>query len=522
MIRPEREHLEQQFAEYQLRALHRIARILASPGEPADELGEALRILSDELGMRRGIISILTGTLDELRVIVSHDIQTEAQTVSYRLGEGITGRVVATGKPIAVPSLDQEPLFLDRTGARRHLDISTLSFLCVPIIYDGTALGALSVDIVKDSSDNLEVQLALLENAAALIAGRIQRRILFEESSRLRGILADSPLRRILGESEPVRELRHHIRTLATSSTTVLITGETGTGKGLVAETIHLESVRRDKPFIKVNCSAISPSLIESELFGHRKGAFTGATENRTGHFETANGGSIFLDEIGDMPIPAQAKLLTVIQEREFTPVGDSRPRRVDVRIIAATNHDLETAVAKGRFRADLFYRLNVFRLHVPPLRERGSDILVLAKRFLDGFVRDSGRQALILGAVAADALMRHAWPGNVRELANTMERAAIVATGDTIRRTDLPPEIAGLSVDVPSAVVSGGAELTLEERVAQFERALIVQALEETEGNQSRAARRLGTTKRIMQYKCQKYGIDYRAFRDEGTPAAP
>jgi len=502
---------KQDFTYSQLQALHEISVALAKPGELEDSLKATLYILSDRLGMKRGMISILHRDLQEIHTLVQVGMDnSDINPVTYKMGEGITGRVVETGRPIAVPQLDKEPLFLNRSGLRRNLNRTDLAFLCVPIKYGDEVVGAISVDRAAQEDTDLSEEVRLLENVTNLIATRVQNRRVVEENRRLRDSSSLSNIRgQVLGSSPVMRQVRLLIAQVADSKTTVLLTGETGTGKGLVANAIHLSSPRKDYPFIKVNCGAIPESLIESELFGHEKGAFTGATQQRAGRFEAAGAGTILLDEVGELPAQAQVKLLRVLQEREFERVGGSKTIKTNARVITATNRDLEAEVAAGRFRADLFYRLNVFPIHIPPLRERGADILMLADHFTKIYSKEMGKDVSRIDTPSIDMMMAYHWPGNVRELENAVERAVLLATDGVIHSHLLPPSLQIKSVE---ARTKGRGKL--EQLLAAYEMELIVDALKDAGGNQSRAAQLLGTSKRVIQYKVAKYEIDFRKFR--------
>jgi Nif-specific regulatory protein len=287
-----------------------------------------------------------------------------------------------------------------------------------------------------------------------------------------------------------------------------LIRGESGTGKELVAHAIHYNSPRSSKPFVKVNCAALPESLIESELFGHEKGSFTGAVARKRGRFELAEGGTLFLDEIGDLSPAMQVKLLRVLQEREFERVGGTETIRVNVRLIAATNVDLEMSVQDGRFRSDLYYRLNVFSIYLPPLRERKTDILLLADHFLEKYARQNSKRIKRISTPAIDMLMSYHWPGNVRELENVVERTTLVCEGNVIHGYHLPPT---LQTAEGSGTVT---KMSLDHAVGAFEKDLIQDALKTARGNRARAARMLDTTERILGYKVKKYEIDCRRFK--------
>lgn len=499
------------FAYIELRALHEIARVLSRPGELKDQLQQTLDVLSHWLGMERGMISILDLQTGEAWLDVARGVDVEAGKISYRPGEGITGKVAQTGRPMAVANLGDEAHFLDRTGARKSLDRNALAFLCVPIFYQGRAVGVLSADKLAHQVEDLDRELEILGAVAELLSKVVHVRAVEEENRRLRRMLAEAkrPKTSIIGRSKVIQEVLRLIDQVADTGTTVLIHGETGTGKELVARAIHENSRRHHAPMVEVNCAAMPDTLLESELFGHEKGAFTGAVTRRRGRFEEAQGGTIFLDEIGELSPIAQAKLLRVLQDREFQPLGSSRTVKVDVRVVAATNKDLEKEVAMGTFRSDLFYRLNVFPIFLPPLRERGPDILLLADYFVLRYAKEFNKDVRRISTSAIDMLVSYHWPGNVRELENCIERAVLLATGDAIDARQLPPTLQMKPVEMQR--VQRGK---LEALVGAFERDLITDALKDVRGNQSQAAQLLGTTKRIIQYKVQKYGIDPKRFR--------
>jgi Nif-specific regulatory protein len=295
---------------------------------------------------------------------------------------------------------------------------------------------------------------------------------------------------------------------VARTNTTVLIRGESGTGKELIAQAIHYNSLRAKKPFIKVSCAALPDTLIESELFGYEKGAFTGAQDRRKGRFELAQGGTLFLDEIGDVHLPTQVKLLRVLQEREFERLGGTEVVKVNVRLVAATNKNMEQAIEQGTFREDLFYRLNVFVIFIPPLRERKPDVLLLADHFLQRFASEHGKDIRRISTPAIDMLTAYHWPGNVRELQNVVERAVLVCDGQVVHAHHLPPTL-------QTAEASGTVmNVSLEEAVDAYERDLIQDALKSTRGNRAKAARLMRTTDRIFNYKVRKLGIDWKRFK--------
>jgi Nif-specific regulatory protein len=306
-----------------------------------------------------------------------------------------------------------------------------------------------------------------------------------------------------------MKEAYRAIAQVAQTSTTALIRGETGTGKELVARAIHLKSKLANGPFVPVNCAALPESLLESELFGHEKGSFTGATAKQIGRFEAAQNGTLFLDEIGEMSLHAQGRLLRAIQEKEIQRIGGNESIKIHVRLICATNRNLEHDVAEGRFREDLYYRINVFTIPLPPLRERGADALLLADYFVKKYSALHGKAITRISTSAIDMLSAYHWPGNVRELENVVERSVLVAEGNVIEGHDLPP-----TLQIKDLPERGIRKDTFENLVAAYEKELIVDALKDTAGNQTEAAELLGTTKRIIQYKISKYDIDYTRFK--------
>ncbi|PKN16490.1 MAG: sigma-54-dependent Fis family transcriptional regulator, partial [Deltaproteobacteria bacterium HGW-Deltaproteobacteria-6] len=380
-----------------------------------------------------------------------------------------------------------------------------------PIMYDGEVVGVLSADKVAREVEDLDKELAMLSAVAELMAKIVHIRALEEENRRLRKIVGSghAPSMDIIGHSKAMQEVFGLVAQVADSNTTVLITGETGTGKELVARAIHNNSSRKGGPMVQVNCAAIPDTLIESELFGHEKGAFTGALTQRRGRFEEANSGTIFLDEVGELSAAAQVKLLRVLQEKRFQPLGSSRVINVNVRIIAATNRNLEQDILSDRFRADLFYRLNVFPIYLPPLRERGSDVILLADHFLLKYNKEMGKKVKRISTAAIEVFLSHKWPGNVRELENCMERAVLMTKTDLVDCVHLPP-----SLQIKEREPDRKDRSKLSSVVEAQERTLIVDALTETGGNQTKAAKMLGTTKRIVQYKISKMGIDPKHFR--------
>nr|WP_309474807.1 sigma 54-interacting transcriptional regulator [Dissulfurirhabdus thermomarina] len=498
-----------------------MTRALVAAADLKAALREVMEILAARMGMSRGTVTIVNPRTGALEIEVAHGLSAEARRRGrYRIGEGITGQVVATGKPLVVPRISEEPRFLNRTRSRGDLHRKDISFLCVPIQAGRETIGALSVDRLFDGTVSFEEDLRLLTIISGLVAQTVsrlqainaEREQLLSENLTLRRALEEKyGLDNLVGKSSRMVEVFEMIHRVAGSTATVLLRGESGTGKSMAARAIHFNSPRKDRPFVTVSCSALPETLIESELFGHERGAFTGATARKPGRFEQAEGGTIFLDEIGELPHNVQVKLLHVIQEREFQRLGGARPIRCDVRIVAATNKNLEEAVAAGQFREDLYYRLNVFPIYLPPLRERRTDILLLAEHFLAQFARENEKAIHRISSPAIDLLVQYHWPGNVRELQNCMERAVLVCDEDVIRARHLPPTLQTAA----SAPGSGRRAPSLADAVAAFEKELIEEALKESRGNQTRAAALLDTSLRIINYKIHKYGIDPSRFKN-------
>ncbi|MFP4522884.1 MAG: sigma 54-interacting transcriptional regulator, partial [Fibrobacterota bacterium] len=420
-----------------LNALYKIASILAIGGRLEEVMQKVLDSLAENAMMKHGTISIISKEQDEIVADVAHGLTNNQRLKGrYRLGEGITGKVVESGRPIAVPRLTDEPMFLDKMKVRKEFDLSEVAFLCVPIRAVRTVVGALSADRVAFGNEvTLESELRFLEAVSDLIAQTVLARqkeeeiqkALERENQRLKSRLEerDYPAD-MVGNSRPMREVYHMITQVADSPATVLIRGETGTGKELVAKAIHKKSPRSGGPFVPVNCGALPEPLLESELFGHDKGAFTGAVKTRKGHFEAAGSGTIFLDEIGELSSSAQTRLLRILQEKSFQRLGGSSLISTDARVLAATNRNLEEMVQEGTFREDLYYRINVFPIHLPPLRERHADILLLADHFVQKYSERTGKSIKRISTPAIDMISAYHWPGNVRELQNTVEQMMV------------------------------------------------------------------------------------------------
>lgn len=505
----------------ELETLYRISHILASDAQQKQVLSEVLDTLDSELGLNRGTVTLLSPDGNEILIEVAHNLPAEhSQKVKYTIGEGVTGKVMQSGKAMIIPKVSEEPLFLNRFG--RVEDIKEeISFICVPISIGQEVIGAISVDRVFDKSAQLEEDQRVVSIVASMIANDVRsrrevalhRQEFEDENLRLRHELEDKfRPENIIGNSNAMRDVYSQIYQVASSDTTVVIRGESGTGKELVANAIHYSSPRAKGPFIKINCAALNENLLESELFGHEKGAFTGAIQSRKGRIEESEGGTLFLDEIGDFSRATQIKLLRVLQEKEFERVGSNRTIKTNARIIVATNRDLEKAVESEEFRQDLYYRINVFPIFIPPLRDRKDDILLLADYFVEQYAKKMNKDVRRISTPAINMMVAYHWPGNVRELENCIERAVLLSSDSVIHGHHLPPTLQ--TSDASDTVGSG----SLKERVGLFERDIVVDALKRSGGNLAFAARDLGTTSRVIGYKVKELGIDYKRYRRKKT----
>jgi len=502
----------------ELSLLYEVSQALGRSLDIREVAAPVLNALAEKMGMTRGTLTLLNRKSGEMYIDVAHGLsESQKEKGRYQIGEGVTGKVVETGQAVIVPHISDEPLFLDRTGSRKGLRKTDISYICVPIKLGAEVIGTLSADRLFGETISLKEDVRLLSIIASMVAQAVRLRqetqeekeILIQENLRLQSELKEKfQPANIIGKSKGIREVYQLIAQVSKSNATVLIRGESGTGKELIANAIHFNSLRARKPLVKVNCAALPESVLESELFGHEKGAFTGATSMRKGRFELSQGGTIFLDEIGDLPPMVQIHLLRVLQEREFERVGGTETKKVDVRVIAATNRNLETLIEEGVFREDLYYRLNVFPIYVPPLRERKSDIMLLTDFFVERYARANNKRIQRVCTHAIDMLMSYHWPGNVRELENSIERAVLLSNEGVIYGYHLPPT---LQSSVYSGTIRHG---TLQGDVDRYERDLIMDALKTSHGNMSRAAKILGTSERIIGLRVQKYKIDFKRFR--------
>lgn len=508
-------------SEKELDILYQISQTAATRPHTIHELmAEVLDIMETELAASRGTLTLLKPDTDTFVIEASRGLSEEEKRLGqYKLGEGITGRVAQTGRSALIPDIRKDPRFLNLTQSR--VDKPT-AFICVPIVHQKQIIGTMSIDLSLTSDEKeleryqrfLELVANILAEAVAGIRAAIEERTsLISENDRLRRQLGDRyQMHNIIGNCGSMRGVYEQIVQVADSTATVLIRGESGTGKELVARAVHYGGARRNNAFVSVNCAALPENLIESELFGHEKGAFTGATQQRKGRFEMANGGTLFLDEIGDISTAVQVRLLRVLQEKTVERVGSGESLSVNVRILAATSRNLEKEMANGTFREDLYYRLNVFPIILPPLRERRSDIMLLTDHFLQKYSEMYGKNIKRISTSAINMMMAYHWPGNVRELENCVERAVLTAADNVIHGYNLPPSLQTGDETQTASFSTDGADLTT--LVESYEKEIIIDALKKHRGNAAASARHLNTTQRIINYRIKKLGVHPEKYK--------
>ena len=502
----------------ELSLLFDISQILQDSENMQTALSPIIKHTIKSMEMYQGVITLLNRQTGEISIEASYGVaEDHAEKVRFQVGEGITGTVIKTGEKIIIEDVTKDPRFLDKTRSKKRW--SNHSFICVPIKLGTETIGTISTQRKRSSDLILEEDAKLLSIIGSMIALSVQLRRSYQEEQealknenlRLQNELKNKfTPKNIIGRSTAMQEVFDHIAQVSKSEATVLIRGESGTGKELIAHAIHFNSMRSDKPFIKVNCAALPETIIESELFGHEKGAFTSAVAARKGRFELANNGTIFLDEIGDLSPTTQVKLLRVLQEKEFERVGGSETIKTNVRIVAATNRDLEALMVENKFREDLYYRLNVFPVHVPPLRDRKSDIMLLADYFTEKYSKKNSKNIKRISTPAIQLLTSYHWPGNVRELENCIERSVLLSYDEVIHGNLLPPSL--------QSAESTGTEIdnTLQQALDNLEKELIMDALKSAKGNLTKAAGILGISERIIGLRKKKYRIDPDKFRSE------
>jgi Nif-specific regulatory protein len=526
-------------ADRELGLLTRMGEALDSALDPTTFFEQTMDVLADELGMFRGTLVLLDRMAGKLRIAGAHGLSgAERSRGEYAVGEGVTGRVVETGEPEVVPDIAKDPRFLDRTAARRAEAGAPVAFICVPLRVDGEVVGALSVDRPLAVQSTLDKDLRLLTVVASTVSqvikinrmARVEKEEILARDERLLGELKSRyQLEKIAGQSEAAQRMLATAAAAAKSRASILITGETGTGKELIANVVHYNSDRAKGPLVKVNCGALPETLLESELFGHVKGAFTGAVRDRKGRFKLADGGTLFLDEVAEMSPRLQVKLLRVLQEMEFEPVGAAKTVHVDVRVVAATNKDLKVGIREGWLREDLYYRLNVIPIHVPALRERRDDIPLLVDHFLELYNERNAKSVTKLSRDVLDLLLRYDWPGNVRELENCIERAVVMAPGEMLSVDILPDEVKSARpgrgrrraarppapgdetelVRIVQGLAASAPDLAevRSRLMASVEKSIIAQAVADGT-SQRELARKLGMSRMTLRKKMREYDI--------------
>lgn len=532
----------------ELLVVQQAARLITQSADPVPAIQGILRLLSELLGLNRGRVVLPNKQSERLEIQYAYGLtDVERNKGQYDLGEGITGRVYQTGQLALIQNIDEEPTYLTRAVDRVNLPNEAVAYLAVPIILDELPIGVLAVHRLRNRERQFQRDLSLLQIIATFIGQVLRVKELISE--RTAHLLTENKLLRnklegkgaqygILGESPALQRAIEQALQVVRTGTTVLLLGESGTGKERFARMQHIASERASGPFVSINCGAIPAALIESELFGHEKGAFTGATTAKKGKIELANGGTLFLDEIGDLDLDLQTKLLKVLEDREIQRVGGTKSIPVDIRIVAATHQNLQEAVNENRFRLDLFYRLNVFPIRLPPLRSRQGDVAILARHFLNGANEEYSRN-VVFGLGSLERLECYLWPGNIRQLENLVKRAVLLC-GETMISYDLIEQIlaeeGGITsptdvIDKPENLETFKRDIPLHyseppmatasvphnvshgmrpySRVRDDEIDLILNALKLNYGNKTRAAISLGMTPRQLRYRLKKLEIE-------------
>lgn len=503
--------------EEYLSILRRIMETLSPRNSLHNALNSLLAILAGSMSFQRPHILVQDPESGDLHLSLSYQ-KAQAPETAYAPGKGVTGQVFATAKPIIVPCMKDHPLFRNRLFVRNAQELAQSAFICVPVCVDGAegseVVGTLSADMPTAGEDVLRLRCRFLEMVACMVGRQVAW---LQEEMAAKHFLqtahtesgAAQAHASIVAVSKNMRQVMRQMEQVAPSRATVLLRGESGVGKELLAAAIHKSSLRHDRAYVKLNCAAIPADLVEGELFGWKKGAFTGAYQSRKGVFEQAHGGTLFLDEIGDLSLSAQAKVLRALQGQDIQVLGCEHMTSVDVRLVCATNRPLEQLVEEKLFREDLYYRINVFPMYIPPLRERRDDILPLADSFLVQLSQEYKRPAYRISTPAMDMLLQYHWPGNIRELKNAIERAVLLCGDGVIRAHHFPP-----SLQTPESTRAlSGSGTDFNAVIGHMERELLVDALKTACGNIHQAARDSGLTYRVFYYKLKKYGIDYRRF---------
>ncbi|MEJ2142402.1 MAG: sigma 54-interacting transcriptional regulator [Gammaproteobacteria bacterium] len=524
----------------ELLVVQQAARLITHSADPEPAILGILRLLSQLLGLNRGRVVLPNKQSGQLEIMYAYGLtDEEKEKGQYLIGEGITGRVFQTGQLALIQNIDEEPTYLVRAVDRVKLPDEAVAYLAVPIILDELPIGVLAVHRLRSRERQFQRDLSLLQVVATFIGQVLRVKELISE--RTAYLLSENKLLRnklesrgaqygIIGESPALQRAIEQALQVAHTNTTVLLLGESGTGKELFSRMQHLASERASGPFVAINCAAIPSNLIESELFGHEKGAFTGAISAKKGKLELANGGTLFLDEIGDLELDLQTKLLKVLEDNKIHRVGGNKAIPVDIRIVAATHQNLQEAVNENRFRLDLFYRLNIFPIRLPPLRARQGDISILARHFLNAANEEYGRN-VVFGPGSLNRLEHYPWPGNIRQLENMVKRAVLLCTDTMIGRElvdqiiaeeeginnpesvareqkhyeSLPPYYETSPSSASHAMQNG---IRPYARVREDESGQILDALKLNHGNKTRAAISLGLTPRQLRYRMKKLGL--------------
>jgi Nif-specific regulatory protein len=520
--------------EQEITLLLEAAKLIGKSRDPEIAITGILGLMSQLLGLNRGRVILPDPEQGRLRIRYAYGLkQAERDRGSYAIGEGVTGRVMKTGQIALIQDIDNEPEYLARAVDRADLPQETVAYIALPITQDETTVGVLAAHRLRRRTRPFRDDLNLLRVIAAMVGQVLHiNRLIVESTAELlvenrylkQALDTQGAKHGLIGESSALQGVLKQVHRIADTQATVLITGDSGTGKERIARMIHQVSQRAERPFISLNCAAIPPELLESELFGHARGSFTGATSASTGKIVLANGGTLFLDEIGDMPLNLQSKILRVLQERVVQPIGSAKDIPVDLRVIAATHRNLQMAVALGQFRLDLFYRLNVIPLYMPSLRERDGDVRLLTRHFLDLFNHRHGTSVVLRDGVMG-RLEHFDWPGNIRQLENVLERAVLLSSHGEI---DIPliehilhdeSRIGSQPAAPPTAAVPGGAiapaALLRDAGIRPYQRVTASEgdglraALHRSGGNKTRAALTLGLTPRQFRYRLRKLGLD-------------
>jgi len=522
------------FAYKEINLLYEIAVILTSTVDIHESIEKSMRKLKQNGYLERCALFKKKEDVHELELLISIDLELhQKKMASYRFGEGATGLAASSREPIVIENIHNNINYLNKMG---HITTQMVSYIAVPLLQDEEVIGVISANIGKNSPLDFDEIVRMLTIVGTLFVGsmKVQQTITKEKESLTQlktyyqeEMQKEYKFENIVGKSTKMQHVFGMINTVAPTDATILIRGETGTGKELIATAVHNLSRRQNGPFIKLNCAAISETLLESELFGHEKGAFTDAREMRKGRFELADGGTLFLDEIGDITPSLQVKLLRILQEQEFERVGGNKTIKTNVRLVAATNRNLEDMVRKGEFREDLFYRLNVIPLNLPPLRERYEDVKLLIEHYLGRFMKEH-RKNMHFTKGAMEVLLEYPWPGNIRELQNTMERIVLICPNGELQpemlnhvlpfnyqKLYMPPEVpmvvspsVYITPPAPQPSQDSGSPMT-KKSLLELEKESIVQALMDSHGIQTKAARLLGMTARQIGYKIRQYKIE-------------